>query len=105
MSEGHVGTGGSGGMDADVDCGAAIHQLYDYLDGELTDDRRHQIAEHLDYCAPCADAAGFESELRQVIADRCKDHVPDSLRNRVADLIEAERHQLADADPQREKTT
>ena len=43
-----------------------IHQLYDYLDGELTEERRTEIAEHLDYCGPCAEAAGFEAELRQV---------------------------------------
>ncbi len=76
---------------AQVDCGSAIHQLYHYLDGELTDERRTQIADHLDYCGPCAGAAGFETELRRVIADRCKDHVPDSLRQKIADLIEAER--------------
>ncbi len=74
-----------------VDCGSAIHQLYHYLDGELTDERRGQIAEHLDFCGPCASAAGFESELRRVIADHCKDHVPDSLRQKIANLIEAER--------------
>jgi len=73
-----------------TDCGSAIHQLYHYLDGELTEERRTQIAEHLDYCAPCAGAAGFETELRQVIANRCKDHVPDALRERIARLIEAE---------------
>ena len=84
-----------------VDCGSAIHQLYDYLDGELTEHRRVEIAKHLDYCAPCASAAGFESELRQVIADKCKDHVPDSLIDRIAHLIDAERRQLADIDPER----
>jgi len=83
-------------LGGEVDCGSAIHQLYDYLDGELTEQRRGQISEHLDYCAPCASAAGFEFELRQVIADRCKDHVPDSLINRVAQLIDAERRQMAD---------
>ena len=36
----------------------AIHQLYHYLDGELTDERRTQIAEHLDFCAPCAERRG-----------------------------------------------
>jgi len=87
--------------EVDVDCSSAIHQLYDYLDGELTERRRTQIAEHLDYCAPCANAAGFESELRQVIADKCKDHVPESLVERVAHLIEAEQRQPAAADPER----
>jgi mycothiol system anti-sigma-R factor len=78
------------GARAGVDCGSAIDELYHYLDGELTDDRRRQIAEHLDYCAPCAGALGFEAELRQVVADRCKDHVPEALRQRIAALIEAE---------------
>jgi mycothiol system anti-sigma-R factor len=79
--------GGSG----EVDCGSAIVELYHFLDGELTEQRRVQITEHLDYCGPCAGAALFESELRQVIADRCKDHVPDVLRDRIAAAIEAER--------------
>ena len=74
----------------DVDCTSAIHQLYVYLDGELTEERRVQISEHLDYCGPCADAAVFEAELRVVIANRCKDHVPGSLRERIAQLIESE---------------
>jgi len=85
--------------DADFDCRSAIHQLYHYLDGELTEERRFQISEHLDYCGPCAGAAGFEAELRLVIANRCKDHVPESLRQRIAALIEAERRQSAGAGP------
>ena len=85
--------------DAYVDCSSAIHQLYVYLDGELTEERRTQLSVHLDYCAPCAGAAGFEAELRQVIANRCKDHVPDALRLRIADLIEAEQTEPAGVDP------
>jgi mycothiol system anti-sigma-R factor len=99
MSKGpdQVGAGFPMGDD-DVDCGSAIHQLYDYLDGELTEDRRRQIADHLDFCAPCAGAAGFEAELRVVIANRCKDHVPDELRLRVARLIEEEQRRPAGID-------
>ena len=67
-----------------VSCDDAVRQLYDYLDGELTDERRAQIAAHLDGCAPCIGAARFEAELRQVIADRCHERVPDALRARVA---------------------
>jgi mycothiol system anti-sigma-R factor len=74
----------------DMDCDEAVHQLYHYLDGELTDERRHQIAQHLDLCEPCAGAAGFEAELRQVIANHCRDRVPDSLIRRIADAIHEE---------------
>jgi mycothiol system anti-sigma-R factor len=96
----------SGGFptgDDHVDCTSAIHQLYVYLDGQLTDERRIQIAEHLEWCGPCAGAAVFEAELRVVIADRCKDHVPESLRRRVAELIEAEQSPSA-GNPERNRS-
>ena len=73
-----------------VNCEEAVHELYTYLDGELTEVRREEIRIHLDYCGPCGGAAEFEAELRRVIANRCKDRVPDSLIQRVAEAIEAE---------------
>ncbi|MDA8314988.1 MAG: mycothiol system anti-sigma-R factor [Actinomycetota bacterium] len=79
-----------GGKSSHVGCQEAVRQLYVYLDGELTEERRLQIAVHLDECGPCADAAGFEAELRAVVSSRCKDRVPDSLIARVAAAIAAE---------------
>jgi mycothiol system anti-sigma-R factor len=78
--------------ESDVDCNETIERLYTYLDGELTDDRRREIKQHLDDCPPCLHAFDFEAELRLVIADRCKDRVPEALRQRIHDaLSEAER--------------
>ena len=77
--------------ESDVDCNETIERLYTYLDGELTDERRIEIKRHLDDCPPCLHAFDFESELRQVIADRCKDRVPDALRQRIHDALKAER--------------
>jgi len=86
---------GAGGSDKDVaGCEETVHRLYHYLDGELTDERRAAIAAHLDECAPCVRVLGFERELRRVIADRCKDHVPEQLRERVAAAIRHE-HEAA----------
>ena len=73
-----------------VSCDDAVRQLYRYLDGELTEERRAAIAAHLDGCAPCIGAAQFEAELRAVIADRCHETVPESLRDRVAASLEQE---------------
>jgi mycothiol system anti-sigma-R factor len=81
--------------ESDVDCSETIERLYIYLDGELTDEIRVEIKRHLDDCPPCLHAFDFEVELRQVIADRCKDRVPDALRQRI--------HQaLAEAEGQRD---
>ena len=76
-----------------VNCDDAVHQLYHYLDGELTEERRLQITEHLNFCAPCGGAVEFEAELRLVIANHCKDHVPESLRQRIAAAIDEESRQ------------
>ena len=65
-------------------CGDAVHQLYLYLDGELTPERRALIRHHLDECPPCFEAFDFEAELRMVISHKCREQVPDQLRERVA---------------------
>ncbi len=62
--------------------------LYHYIDGELSEERRVVISRHLDDCPPCGDAFQFESELRFVIADRCRERAPESLRQRVTEAIQ-----------------
>ena len=78
-----------------VGCDETIERLYFYLDGELTEERRVEIRRHLDLCGPCVQAFGFETELRKVIANRCKDHVPDSLIDRVAAALHDEEQSQA----------
>jgi mycothiol system anti-sigma-R factor len=84
-------TGPPSGAWGGIDCEESIHHLYDFLDGELTEDRRRELRAHLDSCAPCVKKYEFEAELRRVIANRCKDRVPDELRRRVAEAIDLER--------------
>ena len=71
------------------DCGQAIEKLYTFLDGELTDERRVEIRQHLDDCSPCLEAFDFEAELRIMISVRCRDEVPETLRVRVAAALMA----------------
>jgi mycothiol system anti-sigma-R factor len=69
------------------ECTEAVEVLYHYLDGQLTDDRRVVIRRHLDDCPPCLDAFDFEAELRVVVAQKCRERVPEHLRLRVAQAI------------------
>jgi mycothiol system anti-sigma-R factor len=69
------------------DCSEALEVLYHYLDGELTADRRTLIRRHLDDCPPCVHAFDFEVELRVTIAHKCRERVPDTLRQRVLDAL------------------
>jgi mycothiol system anti-sigma-R factor len=69
------------------ECSEAVEVLYHYLDGQLTEERRVLIRQHLDDCPPCLDAFDFEAELRVVIAHKCRESVPDHLRFRVEKAI------------------
>ena len=82
-------------------CVEAVHQLYHFLDGELTEERRTAIRHHLDDCGPCLEAFDFEAELRIMISARCRDEVPPELRARIAALIH---HEAAAGDGEHGRT-
>jgi mycothiol system anti-sigma-R factor len=77
----------TGHHDDRLDCDEAVHVLYHYLDGELTEERRTVIRAHLESCPPCFEGYEFEYELRQVIARKCRDEVPPELRARIAQAL------------------
>jgi len=72
------------------ECDDALHELYEFIDGELTDDKRAVIRQHLDDCPPCFEAFDFEAELRIVIAHKCQERVPETLKQRIADVLRGE---------------
>lgn len=69
-------------------CEDAIRELYTYLDGALTVERRTMISAHIDECSHCLEVFDFEAELKQVIAMRCREEVPESLKVRILEIIE-----------------
>lgn len=69
------------------DCGEALRDLFVYLDGQLTIERRLVIKEHVERCAPCFERFSFEMELRQVVAHGCREAVPESLKLRIAEVL------------------
>ena len=72
------------------DCNETLREIYLFLDGQLTEDDRAHIQQHLDDCSPCLEAFDFEAELRLVIKSRCVDQVPEPLRARIAKALERE---------------
>jgi mycothiol system anti-sigma-R factor len=79
-----------GPMDDHGNCGDAVGRLYHYLDGELDEARKAMVRRHLDECLPCLEAFDFEAELRQIVARKCRESVPDELRVRITLAIQAE---------------
>ena len=78
------------------DCENALHELYGYLDGELTDERRVAIQHHLDGCQPCAEPYDFEAELRNVVRRKCAEQVPASVMAKIRAALDAEATKLSD---------
>jgi len=70
-------------------CDTALTEIYEFLDGELDDTARARIEVHLRECSPCLEAFDFETQLRHVLATRCKDKVPDELRSRIQAALDA----------------
>ena len=69
------------------DCSETLHELYHFLDGELTEDKRAEIQQHLEDCPPCFEAYDFEAEIKQYVSQKCRDRMPDELRARIAEAI------------------
>jgi mycothiol system anti-sigma-R factor len=74
----------------DDECQRALRELYTYLDGQLTLERRTTIKAHIEYCSPCMESFSFEAELKQVVALRCQEQVPEALRMKVFEAIQWE---------------
>lgn len=73
--------------DDDGRCREALIQIYAYLDGEITEEDRIQVARHLADCTPCDHAFGFEAELKALVARCCCEEVPQGLRERIATAL------------------
>ena len=80
-------------------CQEALSSLYTFLDGELDQGRRAAIEHHLDECSPCLEAFDFEAELRIVIAPKCTEQVPESLKARLLDMFDSAAPDLVDDEP------
>ena len=68
-------------------CGHAIEHVYLYLDREITWTQRMRVRWHLRKCRHCCDAFDFESQLKAVIRERCKDEPPPELMERIRTLL------------------
>ena len=72
-----------------TDCRKAMEQLWDYLDGELTDARMAAVRGHLAGCSGCFSHAHFSETFLAALA-RCRvtDPMPRSVRDRVLACLE-----------------
>jgi anti-sigma factor (TIGR02949 family) len=80
--------------DDEMDCNRALVQLYQFLDGELTSERRERIEVHLNGCQHCFSSFDFEQELRIVVRSKLQTECPPGLVQRIIALLEVEHRRL-----------
>lgn len=72
-----------------ADCNETIRELDAYLDGELSDDVRSHIHQHLDGCMDCLQAFDFQAELKAAIRRKCSnDELPEGLMQRIVNCFD-----------------
>jgi len=73
----------------ETDCSEVLDVVYSFLDGEIDEQRKSKIREHLDECAPCLRQFGIEKEVKLLVARCCgADRAPDALRTRIVARIQ-----------------
>lgn len=67
-----------------LDCVDVVRQLWDYLDGELTDERMGAIRAHLEQCRDCYPHFDFERAFLDAVAATRREHpAPNMVRRKV----------------------
>lgn len=65
-----------------MDCSDVLRELWDYLDGELTDARMDRIRRHLAECRDCHPHFDFERQFLDAITATRDEHPAPSLVRR-----------------------
>ena len=81
----------AGGVPTGGECAEALGQMFEYLDGELTDRTANgRIAEHLGLCTTCLAAYDTEKLVRAALVRSCRAETASvELRARISVLIRA----------------
>jgi mycothiol system anti-sigma-R factor len=72
----------------ETDCREVLDLVYGFLDGEVDDDDRARIAQHLDECGPCLRQYGLEQAVKALVHRSCGcEAAPDHLRIQIVTRI------------------
>ena len=75
-----------------TDCQAVLRQVELYLDGELGTAAYTELEVHLTACGSCLRRVEFRSELRRIVASKCRSEpVPGGLMSRIQSAIRDDR--------------
>ena len=75
-------------MDPLITCGAAVEQLWAFLDHELDDHDHEAVEAHLAFCKLCCGELEFAKHLRSLFATKAAGELPADVRTRLDRFID-----------------
>ena len=79
----------------DTDCREVLDRVFEFLDGEMTEEDTARIREHLEDCSPCLSEYHLDTALKARVRRSCGcEPAPDDLRRRILLKITEVRVQL-----------
>jgi anti-sigma factor (TIGR02949 family) len=70
-----------------LDCEQVLRLLFEYLDGEVSDEQQRRVSDHLALCRSCFSRAEFEKRLRSHVKPVGNEAVPRELEERIHSII------------------
>jgi mycothiol system anti-sigma-R factor len=89
--------GQGAGEAAGSDCSEVLHRVYEYLDGEMTQDDTVKIKHHLDECGPCLQEYDLDQALKALVKRSCAcEEAPVELRTQIMARITTIRYEISE---------
>ena len=80
----------------ETDCREVLRRVFEFLDGEMTEQDVERIRQHLDECSPCLTEYGLDVALKALVRRSCAcEQAPEELRERILIKITQVRVQLS----------
>jgi len=70
-----------------MECDQLLALIHHYLDGGLSQWRHRAMTKHIVECPPCAVEHQFHLHYRQVVATKCTEEVPFTVRSRICEAL------------------
>lgn len=70
-----------------IPCDHVIAQLWEYIDGEISDERARLIRAHLDVCAHCFPQWDFQRAFLSFLRLHSKAPIPPAVRQRIFESL------------------
>ena len=71
-----------------ISCSEAVRQLWEYVDGTVSEEDRVLIDEHLSRCRRCCGELEFAHELRGFLRSDERETLPDDVLRRLNETLE-----------------